>query len=206
MIKVKNKELEILIQVMLKKDIKKIELADLDRIEDITLNALDVQGNIISYELTDLKLFRNLKRCMINKYKLTQENLSELNNIGKSNSISELIIHNCEFEKGINLEIKTQTIKFIACKDINIENLISKSEIDNVYILHCINYNIGKINNINIYLCDVNVTGTTCEQLLKGNVKNIVLNNCDYVDVSEKILEELRRKKNLIISNLNKIV
>lgn len=206
MIKVKNKELEILIQVMLKKDIKKIELADLDRIEDITLNALDVQGNIISYELTDLKLFRNLKRCMIRNYKLTQENLSELNNIGKSNSISELIIHNCEFEKGINLEIKTQTIKFIACKDINIENLISKSEIDNVYILHCINYNIGKINNINIYLCDVNVTGTTCEQLLKGNVKNIVLNNCDYVDVSEKILEELRRKKNLIISNLNKIV
>lgn len=206
MIKVKNKELEILIQVMLKKNIKKIELANLDRIEDITLNALDVQGNIISYELTDLKLFRNLKRCMIRNYKLTQENLSELNNIGKSNSISELIIHNCEFEKGINLEIKTQTIKFIACKDINIENLISKSEIDNVYILHCINYNIGKINNINIYLCDVNVTGTTCEQLLKGNVKNIVLNNCDYVDVSEKILEELRRKKNLIISNLNKIV
>lgn len=206
MIKVKNKELEILIQVMLKKDIKKIELADLDRLEDITLNALDVQGNIISYELTDLKLFRNLKRCMIRNYKLTQENLSELNNIGKSNNISELIIHNCEFEKGINLEIKTQTIKFIACKDINIENLISKSEIDNVYILHCINYNIGKINNINIYLCDVNVTGTTCEQLLKGNVKNIVLNNCDYVDVSEKILEELRRKKNLIISNLNKIV
>lgn len=206
MIEIKNKELEMLLQVMLNKDIKRIKQNDLDKIEDITLNAKDVLGKLISYDLEDLKLFNNLKTCTIRNYEISNENIDALNNV---NDINELKIYNCSFKEKIDLKLNVQTVQFIACKNLKLGNLISKSSIENIFILHCLDYDISNIETkkpINIYFDEVNISNKICEELLKSKIININFNNCDYIDISDKTLSDLCKNKNLVISNENKVV
>ena len=206
MIEIKNKELEMLLQVMLNKNIKRIKQNDLDKIEDITLNAKDVLGKLISYDLEDLKLFNNLKTCTIRNYEISNENIDALNNV---NDINELKIYNCSFKEKIDLKLNVQTVQFIACKNLKLGNLISKSSIENIFILHCLDYDISNIETkkpINIYFDEVNISNKICEELLKSKIININFNNCDYIDISDKTLSDLCKNKNLVISNENKVV
>ncbi len=201
---IKNKELELNLQVLLHKDIKKIEQKDLDNINDITLNAKDVQDNIITNDLDDLKLFKNLQTCTIRNYEITQENLKMLKNI---NDIEELIIYNCKFNEDIFLDIKAKNIQFISCNNLNIGKLISNSNINTVFILHCLKLKIGDIENIkNIYFDENYITKDILKDLLKSNIKNITLNNCDFQLFTNKYLKGLQQEKNVIISNKNKIM
>ena len=144
MIKIKNKELELFLQVMLKKDINRMEQKDLDNINDITLNATDELGKVISYNLDDLKLFRKLQTCTVRNYEITKENYHSLNCINNMNGINEIKMYNCNFEKDIVLELKAKTIQFISCNNLNIGNLITKSSVETIKVLHCLNYSVGK--------------------------------------------------------------
>lgn len=201
---IKNKELELNLQVLLHKDIKKIEQKDLDNINDITLNAKAVQDNFITNDLDDLKLFKNLQTCTIRNYEITQENLKMLKNI---NDIEELIIYNCKFNEDIFLDIKAKNIQFISCNNLNIGKLISNSNINTVFILHCLKLKIGDIENIkNIYFDENYITKDILKDLLKSNIKNITLNNCDFQLFTNKYLKGLQQEKNVIISNKNKIM
>lgn len=201
---IKNKELELNLQVLLHKDIKKIEQKDLDNINDITLNAKDVQDNIITNDLDDLKLFKNLQTCTIRNYEITQENLKMLKNI---NDIEELIIYNCKFDEDIFLDIKAKKLQFISCNNLNVGKLISNYNINTVFILHCLKLKIGDIENIkNIYFDENYITKDILKDLLKSNIKNITLNNCDFQLFTNKYLKGLQQEKNVIISNKNKIM
>ena len=125
------------------------------------------------------------------------------------NGINELRIHNCKFEENITLKLNVQTLQFISCKNLNVGDLISKSSINNLYILHCVDYNISNIDNNNvrnIYFDEVYISNEICENLLNSNIINIVFNNCDFINVSDKILSETKLNKNLVISNVNKTV
>lgn len=207
MIKIKNKELELFLQVMLKKDINRMEQKDLDNINDITLNATDELGKVISYNLDDLKLFRKLQTCTVRNYEITKENYHSLNCINNMNGINEIKMYNCNFEKDIVLELKAKTIQFISCNNLNIGNLITKSSVETIKVLHCLNYSVGNLGNTkNIYFDENDITKGTIKDLLNSKLINITFNNCDFKAFSQKYLLELNQQKNVVISSNNRII
>ena len=207
MIKIKNKELELFLQVMLKKDINRMEQKDLDNINDITLNATDELGKVISYNLDDLKLFRKLQTCTVRNYEITKENYHSLNCINNMNGINEIKMYNCNFEKDIVLELKTKTIQFISCNNLNIGNLITKSSVETIKVLHCLNYSVGNLGNTkNIYFDENDIIKVTIKDLLNSKLINITFNNCDFKAFSQKYLLELNQQKNVVISSNNRII
>ncbi len=207
MIKIKNKELELFLQVMLKKDINRMEQKDLDNINDITLNATDELGKVISYNLDDLKLFRKLQTCTVRNYEITKENYHSLNCINNMNGINEIKMYNCNFEKDIVLELKAKTIQFISCNNLNIGNLITKSSVETIKVLHCLNYSVGNLGNTkNIYFDENDIIKVTIKDLLNSKLINITFNNCDFKAFSPKYLLELNQQKNVVISSNNRII
>ncbi len=207
MIKIKNKELELFLQVMLKKDINRMEQKDLDNINDITLNATDELGKVISYNLDDLKLFRKLQTCTVRNYEITKENYHSLNCINNMNGINEIKMYNCNFEKDIVLELKAKTIQFISCNNLNIGNLITKSSVETIKVLHCLNYSVGNLGNTkNIYFDENDIIKVTIKDLLNSKLINITFNNCDFKAFSQKYLLELNQQKNVVISSNNRII
>ena len=207
MIKIKNKELELFLQVMLKKDINRMEQKDLDNINDITLNATDELGKVISYNLDDLKLFRKLQTSRVRNYEITKENYHSLNCINNMNGINEIKMYNCNFEKDIVLELKAKTIQFISCNNLNIGNLITKSSVETIKVLHCLNYSVGNLGNTkNIYFDENDIIKVTIKDLLNSKLINITFNNCDFKAFSQKYLLELNQQKNVVISSNNRII
>lgn len=207
MIKIKNKELELFLQVMLKKDINRMEQKDLDNINDITLNATDELGKVISYNLDDLKLFRKLQTCTVRNYEITKENYHSLNCINNMNGINEIKMYNCNFEKDIVLELKAKTIQLISCNNLNIGNLITKSSVETIKVLHCLNYSVGNLGNTkNIYFDENDIIKVTIKDLLNSKLINITFNNCDFKAFSQKYLLELNQQKNVVISSNNRII
>ena len=203
---IKNKELELTLEVMINKSISKVNIEDLSKIKDITLNAIDMQGNLNSNDLEDLKIFPKLEICTIRNYKiddLNYESLAKLNNI---DTLQKLRIYDCKFEKK-DLSINIDTIEFISCNNLSIGEIIGNSNIKQLNILHCQNFNLKKLNKLKkIYFEDDVITKDIINELLNSSINEIIFNNCDFKLFANNLLKRLVSIKNVQILDKNKIV
>jgi hypothetical protein len=203
---IKNKELELTLEVMINKSISKVNIEDLSKIKDITLNAIDMQGNLNSNDLEDLKIFPKLEICTIRNYKiddLNYESLAKLNNI---DTLQKLRIYDCKFEKK-DLSINIDNIEFISCNNLSIGEIIGNSNIKQLNILHCQNFNLKKLNKLKkIYFEDDVITKDIINELLNSSINEIVFNNCDFKLFANNLLKRLVSIKNVQILDKNKIV
>ena len=203
---IKNKELELTLEVMINKSISKVNIEDLSKIKDITLNAIDVQGNLNSNDLEDLKIFPKLEICTIRNYKiddLNYESLAKLNNI---DTLQKLRIYDCKFEKK-DLSINIDNIEFISCNNLSIGEIIGNSNIKQLNILHCQNFNLKKLNKLKkIYFEDDVITKDIINELLNSSINEIVFNNCDFKLFANNLLKRLVSIKNVQILDKKKIV
>lgn len=203
---IKNKELELTLEVMINKSISKVNIEDLSKIKDITLNAIDVQGNLNSNDLEDLKIFPKLEICTIRNYKiddLNYESLAKLNNI---DTLQKLRIYDCKFEKK-DLSINIDNIEFISCNNLSIGEIIGNSNIKQLNILHCQNFNLKKLNKLKkIYFEDDVITKDIINELLNSSINEIIFNNCDFKLFANNLLKRLVSIKNVQILDKNKIV
>lgn len=203
---IKNKELELTLEVMINKSISKVNIEDLSKIKDITLNAIDMQGNLNSNDLEDLKIFPKLEICTIRNYKiddLNYESLAKLNNI---DTLQKLRIYDCKFERK-DLSINIDNIEFISCNNLSIGEIIGNSNIKQLNILHCQNFNLKKLNKLKkIYFEDDVITKDIINELLNSSINEIVFNNCDFKLFANNLLKRLVSIKNVQILDKNKIV
>ena len=203
---IKNKELDLTLEAMTNKSISKANIEDLSKIKDITLNAIDMQGNLNSNDLEDLKIFPKLEICTIRNYKiddLNYESLAKLNNI---DTLQKLRIYDCKFEKK-DLSINIDNIEFISCNNLSIGEIIGNSNIKQLNILHCQNFNLKKLNKLKkIYFEDDVITKDIINELLNSSINEIIFNNCDFKLFANNLLKRLVSIKNVQILDKNKIV
>lgn len=205
MLEVKNKELELTLEVMFNKSISKVDIKDLNKIKDITLNAIDMQGNLNSNDLEDLKIFPKLEICTIRNYKIDDLNYESLEKLKDIDTLQKLRIYDCEFEKK-DLSINIDTIEFISCNNLSIGEIIGNSNIKNLNILHCQNFNLKKLDKVKkMYFEDDLITKDIINELLNSSINEIVFNNCDFKLFANNLLKRLVNIKNVQILDKNKI-
>lgn len=203
---IKNKELELTLEVMINKSISKVNIEDLSKIKDITLNAIDVQGNLNSNDLEDLKIFPKLEICTIRNYKIDDLNYESLEKLNNIDTLQKLRIYDCKFERK-DLSINIDTIEFISCNNLSIGEIIGNSNIKQLNILHCQNFNLKKLNKLKkIYFEDDVITKDIINELLNSSINEIVFNNCDFKLFANNLLKRLVSIKNVQILDKNKIV
>lgn len=103
---IKNEQLKENIKFMINKS--NIELEDLLKIEEITLNSVTISGKQNNVYFEDIKLFPNLKKIEIKNNRITCENIKYLDNI------DEIVFYNCIIDTIEGLNVKS--ISFIGCK------------------------------------------------------------------------------------------
>lgn len=203
---IKNKELELTLEVMINKSISKVNIEDLSKIKDITLNAIDMQGNLNSNDLEDLKIFPKLEICTIRNYKIDDLNYESLEKLNNIDTLQKLRIYDCKFERK-DLSINIDTIEFISCNNLSIGEIIGNSNIKQLNILHCQNFNLKKLNKLKkIYFEDDVITKDIINELLNSSINEIVFNNCDFKLFANNLLKRLVSIKNVQILDKNKIV
>lgn len=203
---IKNKELELTLEVMINKSISKVNIEDLSKIKDITLNAIDMQGNLNSNDLEDLKIFPKLEICTIRNYKIDDLNYESLEKLNNIDTLQKLRIYDCKFEKK-DLSINIDTIEFISCNNLSIGEIIGNSNIKQLNILHCQNFNLKKLNKLKkIYFEDDVITKDIINELLNSSINEIIFNNCDFKLFANNLLKRLVSIKNVQILDKNKII
>lgn len=203
---IKNKELELTLEVMINKSISKVNIEDLSKIKDITLNAIDMQGNLNSNDLEDLKIFPKLEICTIRNYKIDDLNYESLEKLNNIDTLQKLRIYDCKFERK-DLSINIDTIEFISCNNLSIGEIIGNSNIKKLNILHCQNFNLKRLNKLKkIYFEDDVITKDIINELLNSSINEIVFNNCDFKLFANNLLKRLVSIKNVQILDKNKIV
>lgn len=203
---IKNKELELTLEVMINKSISKVNIEDLSKIKDITLNAIDMQGNLNSNDLEDLKIFPKLEICTIRNYKIDDLNYESLEKLNNIDTLQKLRIYDCKFEKK-DLSINIDNIEFISCNNLSIGEIIGNSNIKQLNILHCQNFNLKKLNKLKkIYFEDDVITKDIINELLNSSINEIIFNNCDFKLFANNLLKRLVSIKNVQILDKNKIV
>lgn len=203
---IKNKELELTLEVMINKSISKVNIEDLSKIKDITLNAIDMQGNLNSNDLEDLKIFPKLEICTIRNYKIDDLNYESLEKLNNIDTLQKLRIYDCKFERK-DLSINIDTIEFISCNNLSIGEIIGNSNIKKLNILHCQNFNLKRLNKLKkIYFEDDVITKDIINELLNSSINEIVFNNCDFKLFANNLLKRLISIKNVQILDKNKIV
>ena len=203
---IKNKELELTLEVMINKSISKVNIEDLSKIKDITLNAIDMQGNLNSNDLEDLKIFPKLEICTIRNYKIDDLNYESLEKLNNIDTLQKLRIYDCKFERK-DLSINIDNIEFISCNNLSIGEIIGNSNIKQLNILHCQNFNLKKLNKLKkIYFEDDVITKDIINELLNSSINEIVFNNCDFKLFANNLLKRLVSIKNVQILDKNKIV
>lgn len=203
---IKNKELELTLEVMINKSISKVNIEDLSKIKDITLNAIDMQGNLNSNDLEDLKIFPKLEICTIRNYKIDDLNYESLEKLNNIDTLQKLRIYDCKFERK-DLSINIDNIEFISCNNLSIGEIIGNSNIKQLNILHCQNFNLKKLNKLKkIYFEDDVITKDIINELLNSSINEIIFNNCDFKLFANNLLKRLISIKNVQILDKNKIV
>ena len=128
-----------------KLNVKKIENTELEKIEEITLNAMDENGNHHDYDFKDFKKITNLKYLSLQNFII---NNYETNEINRCKNLKGVQFSNCTIKSKSRLQNNIKVISFNNCKSFKIYYI---SLLKNLQILKLINQkmvNIFYITNL----------------------------------------------------------
>lgn len=180
---IRNELLKENLKFILKKST--IELSDLLKIEEITLNSVTISGKQNNVYFEDIKLFPNLKKIEIINNKITCENIKYLENI------EDITFSNCTIDTIENLNVKN--ISFIGC-NINC-NLNFNSKLDELAIINtnCESFDFLKDQN---YLEKLTIKNVKDFSMDKINF-NMPIKYLSIEDVNEFKYDVLNKYTNL---------
>lgn len=202
MFNIENIDLKQKLQGICNKKIEEIQEEDLETIKDITINAKDNIGNIISNNLKDLTYFKNLEYCTIKDYEITKENFETLYQL---KTIENLEFISCAFIDKSEIKLKLKQLRFSFCNGFDVGEIFGESRIENIIFNNCDDFTLKNINKImgleTIELNEIKLDKKKINALLECKAKNIVFNNCQVNLLYRAKIKELEARKNLKIMN-----
>lgn len=176
-VELKSKELKEYVYLELEKS-KRDPLydEDIDRIEDLTLNALDFLDEPTDITLFDLVFFNNLKSCTIIDKKISAQELNALNSV---KSLETLQLVRCEIPNEVYLTSNINYVIIEKSTSVNMETFSRLKSLEKFRAINCVNFNLSGISK--------------CE-----NVTNVYLQNLNLNEIKE--LKEMKKLRKI---NLN---
>lgn len=180
---IKNELLKENIRFMLNKS--NIEIEDLLKIEEITLNSVTFSGKQNNVYFEDIKFFPNLKRIEIKNNIITRENIQFFKDI------EEVVLSNCEIDT--IKELNSKSLSLVGCK-VNCE-LDFNNKLNDIYII-----------NTNCDSFDFLKEQQNLQKLVIKNVSDFNMNKIDFnmpikylsiEDVDEFKYDVLKKYSNL---------
>lgn len=199
-IELKSKELTEYVYLTLNKDRSTpIYDNDLDRITDITLDALDFLGEPTDTTIFDLIFFNGLKSCILANMNISEKEVDVLNKLNSIESIqfkncifprgkkinmqaSYVIVDGCiEFDASIFSDMKSITkLRVVNCEHVKLDGIESLSEMTELYLQNLEIDNIDNVSGLD-KLEYINLNGTKVKKLT-----DILKNTKIKVDHEEK--------------------
>ena len=159
-VELKSKELKEYVYLELEKNRKDpLYDEDLDRIEDLTLNALDFLDEPTDITLFDLVFFNNLKSCTIINKTIS---IQELNVLSSVKSLEILQLVRCELPKDAYLTSNINYLIIEKCTSVNMETFSRLKSLETIRAINCINFNLSGLSK--------------CEKVTKVYLQNLNLN------------------------------
>ena len=169
----KSKEFEKYVYVKLNKDIEEeLTLSDLGQVHDVSINQLNIRGEVIDTTMLDLLFFKNLRELTIQNFEINEHNVVYLE---KLENLQNLSLSSCKFSDGIALKLNksTETLRINACENMHFGLFSSENNIKNLYIRNIDLERVGALNLNNI---------NNLQQLEK-----LEMQNCDEITNIQQI-------------------
>ncbi len=157
-LEIKNPGVKEYLEYQLEKKLDEISLNDLDNITQITIMGKKANGEIIDEEFLDLKLFKNLRSCMIKDFVIKDFNVEIINSL---KDIEILHFDNCLFKNTKKIEVSVNNLIFTFCDNVNIEKWEKLYKTEQIRMVSCKKANFEKLSQCynlkKLYLQSMNI-------------------------------------------------
>lgn len=183
-IELKSKELTEYIYLTLNKDRSTpIYDDDIDKIKDITLDALDFLDEPTDATIYDLVFFNNLKTCMIANMNISEKEIDILN---KLENIESIQFTNCVFPKGKMINMHASYVIIDRCAEFDASIFGGMKSITRLRVVNCENVNLSGLESLS------NITELYLQNLELDNIDNISsLDKLEYINLNGTTVKKL---------------
>ena len=183
-IELKSKELTEYIYLTLNKDRSTpIYDDDIDKIKDVTLDALDFLDEPTDATIYDLVFFNNLKTCMIANMNISAGEIDILN---KLESIESIQFTNCVFPKGKKINMHASYVIVDGCAEFDASIFSDMKSITRLRVVNCEHVNLNGLEGLS------DITELYLQNLELDNIDNISsLDKLEYINLNGTKVKKL---------------
>ena len=187
-IELKSKELKEFVYLKLNKDRRlPIYDEDVERIKDVTLNALDFLDEPTDATIFDLIFFKNLKSCTIVNMDISENEIDVLN---KQYNIKFIQFTNCVFPGNKKVTLDVEELVLDKCNNLSMNNFSEMNNLDELKIINCENIDLEGIEALEsvkkLYLQNIIVDNINTVANLK-NLEYVNLNGSEINNIPDEI-------------------
>ena len=174
-----TKSIKLYLKEVIKKTPSKIGYSDLLKIESITIDGKDENGNKQLVSFGEIKLLKNLRYLEIRNIMITEYIIKVLEDM---NYLENIIFKNCTFRKTITTMNNLKPLKQIRiekCKNFNL-NYISKVKLNTLTLK---DFNITSLRNISNYIQTLDISDSvvsTSKNIEKLRLTKLIISHKDY--------------------------
>lgn len=132
---IKSKDIKRYVYLKLgKKETEEVNNEELNKITFLNLNYKNFKDEINEYDFNDLKQFKNLKELTLNGFEITEEMISNINQI---DNLEILVINHCSFVTNKELISNLRRLVLTYTKINNLTNFKKCSDLENIEFIDC---------------------------------------------------------------------
>lgn len=132
---IKSKDIKKYVYLKLgKKETEEVNNEELNKITFLNLNYKNFKDEINEYDFNDLKQFKNLKELTLNGFEITEEMISNINQI---DNLEILVINHCSFVTNKELISNLRRLVLTYTKINNLTNFKKCSDLENIEFIDC---------------------------------------------------------------------
>lgn len=187
-IELKSKELKEFVYLKLNKDRRlPIYDEDVERIKDVTLNALDFLDEPTDATIFDLIFFKNLKSCTIVNMDISENEIDVLN---KQYNIKFIQFTNCVFPGNKKVTLDVEELVLDKCNNLSMNNFSEMNKLEELKIINCENIDLKGVEALEsvkkLYLQNIIVDNINTVTNLK-NLEYVNLNGSEINNIPDEI-------------------
>ncbi len=187
-IELKSKELKEFVYLKLNKDRRlPIYDEDVERIKDVTLNALDFLDEPTDATIFDLIFFKNLKSCTIVNMDISENEIDVLN---KQYNIKFIQFTNCVFPGNKKVTLDVEELVLDKCNNLSMNNFSEMNKLEELKIINCENIDLKGVEALEsvkkLYLQNIIVDNINIIANLK-NLEYVNLNGSEINNIPDEI-------------------
>lgn len=140
---IKSKDIRRYVYLKLgKKETEEVNNEELNKITFLNLNYKNFKDEINEYDFNDLKQFKNLKELTLNGFEITEEMISNINQI---DNLEILVINHCSFVTNKELINNLRRLVLTYTKINNLTNFKKCSDLESIEFIDCENVDIDNL-------------------------------------------------------------